>query len=210
MYPPCSLFPAARAAGGASARVTSSPVTPITVETWFNDNDPTADDQNITVNRDGTVSGNLQFDDADMPNDVLTVNTTPTSGPSHGSLILNADGTFEYTHDGLGTEPDAFTYEVQDALDRTATATVHITVEGDQPTGEIDYRRIDDLDSAGENWFYFTAFRDGIFTVLLQAGNIGPSTRVELHTGTEGNLQLLESGSDRVTMIRSRPDSRWQ
>ena len=50
--------------------------------------------------------------DAALPSDVLTVSLV--SGPSNGSLILNADGTFDYTHDGSTVATDSFVYEVTD------------------------------------------------------------------------------------------------
>ena len=39
--------------------------------------------------------------DADLPNDTLTA--ILVTGLAHGSLTLNADGTFSYTHDGSET-----------------------------------------------------------------------------------------------------------
>jgi VCBS repeat-containing protein len=70
--------------------------------TAVNDNDPEADDESFTVAEGGTATeadldvGTTLLDgdtDADLPNDTLTVETTPTSGPSYGALVLNADGT---------------------------------------------------------------------------------------------------------------------
>ena len=66
--------------------------------------------------------------DIDLPNDTLTVNTTPVAGPSFGVLTLNANGTFSYTHDGSENFTDSFTYEVSDAVGNTDTATVTITI----------------------------------------------------------------------------------
>ena len=41
------------------------------------------------------------------------MNTTPVVGVSFGTLTLNADGTFSYTHDGSENFTDSFTYEVR-------------------------------------------------------------------------------------------------
>ncbi len=65
--------------------------------------------------------------------------TTPqVSGPSHGLLVLNADGTFSYTHDGSENFVDAFVYEVCDdgnpVLCATATVALSITPVNDPPT----------------------------------------------------------------------------
>lgn len=64
--------------------------------------------------------------DPDFPNDdwVLAV----ISGPTHGSLTLNTDGTFSYTHDNTENLSDAFTYQITDNGGLFATATVTILV----------------------------------------------------------------------------------
>ena len=53
--------------------------------------------------------------DTDLPNDTLTVNTTPVVGAAHGALVLYADGTFDYTHNGSENFSDSFTYQLDDA-----------------------------------------------------------------------------------------------
>ncbi|MFN2158132.1 MAG: Ig-like domain-containing protein, partial [Anaerolineae bacterium] len=80
---------------------------------------PTANDDSATVAEGGAVStvdgtyASVLHDDTD-PDSTLTVNTTPVSGPSHGTLILNADGTFSYTHDGSENFSDSFVYQACD------------------------------------------------------------------------------------------------
>ena len=99
--------------------------------------DPVADNESFTVIEGGTATqadldvGTSLLDgdtDADLPGDTLTVNTTPVVDVSHGTLTLNADGTFSYTHDGTENFTDSFTYEVSDGAGGTDTATVTITV----------------------------------------------------------------------------------
>ncbi|MCB1800626.1 MAG: tandem-95 repeat protein [Gammaproteobacteria bacterium] len=110
-----------------------------------NDNDPVADDESFTVVEGGTATqadldlGISLLDgdsDADQPNDTLTINTTPVSGPSHGALTLNGDGTFSYTHDGSENFSDSFVYELRDAdggVTDTATVNITITPQNDTP-----------------------------------------------------------------------------
>ena len=114
--------------------------------TPVNDNSPVADTESFTVLEGGTAteadldSGTSLLDgdtDLDLPNDTLTVNSTPVSGPSFASsFTLNANGTFSYVHDGSENFIDSFTYEVSDALGNTDTATVTITITpvNDAPT----------------------------------------------------------------------------
>ena len=69
----------------------------------LNDNTPVADPESFTVAEGGTAteadldSGTTLLDgdtDLDLPNDTLTVNTTPVADVSHGTLTLFANGTF--------------------------------------------------------------------------------------------------------------------
>ena len=56
------------------------------------------------------------------------------TGPSFASsFVLNADGTFSYTHDGTENFSDSFTYIVSDANGGvTDTGTVTITINPGQ------------------------------------------------------------------------------
>ena len=118
--------------GGAQ---TATGVVHITVNS-VND-DPVADNESFTVVEGGTATeadldaGASLLDgdtDADLPGDTLTVNTTPVVDVSHGTLTLNANGTFSYVHDGTENFTDSFTYEVSDGAGGTDTATVTITI----------------------------------------------------------------------------------
>ena len=112
----------------------SSPVTSTITVTDTND-PPVANDDTINVDEGGTattlVGGAatvLQNDtDSDLPGDTLTVSLE--SDVSYGSLTLNPDGTFSYTHDGSENLVDSFTYSVTDAaLETSNTATVTINI----------------------------------------------------------------------------------
>ena len=62
------------------------------------------------------------------------------TGPDHGHLTLNRDGTFTYTHDGgRASQQDLFTYRVKDsagALSNEATVTIAVTGVNAGPVGE--------------------------------------------------------------------------
>ncbi|MBY0309049.1 MAG: tandem-95 repeat protein, partial [Phycisphaerales bacterium] len=87
----------------------------------------TAEDHAVTVDLGGSVS------DIDTAAGELVVSMV--DGPSHGSVVQNADGTFEYTpvQDYFG--PDSFTYRVRDGSESSNVGTVSITVteENDAP-----------------------------------------------------------------------------
>ncbi|HEV8274297.1 MAG TPA: Ig-like domain-containing protein, partial [Streptosporangiaceae bacterium] len=64
--------------------------------------------------------------DSDPDGDTLSA--VVASGPSHGSLTLNANGSFTYTPDANYSGPDSFTYRASDATLASNLATVTITV----------------------------------------------------------------------------------
>ena len=58
---------------------------------------PVIDNEYLTTNVNNSVGGDLT-DSGDFDSDGnLVVTTTPTSGPTNGSIVINSDGTFTYT-----------------------------------------------------------------------------------------------------------------
>lgn len=110
-------------------------------------NPPDAVDDSYSTPLNTPVTGeNIMDNDSDPDGDDITVNTTPISGPSHGNVTLNADGTFTYTPNNGYTGTDSFDYEICD--DGTPSmcdqATVNITIttnndsDGDGCTDDVD------------------------------------------------------------------------
>jgi VCBS repeat-containing protein len=64
--------------------------------------------------------------DTDADGDALTA--TVASGPAHGTLTLNTNGSFTYTPASAYSGGDSFTYTASDGAARSAAATVTITV----------------------------------------------------------------------------------
>ena len=114
----------------------------VSVEVVCN-NGPIAIDDTFFVTQDGVVSGTVAANDLDFEDPKADLTYTVLAAPSNGTLTLNADGSFDYDHDGT-TAPssDTFTYTVCDnhgtiqppsdpaTLPRcvTATATINITL----------------------------------------------------------------------------------
>jgi VCBS repeat-containing protein len=86
-----------------------------------NDAYTTAEDTVLAPSAPG-VLGN----DTDPDGDTLT--TTLGAGPTHGTVTLNANGSFTYTPAANYNGPDSFTYTAKDATTTSAPATVAITV----------------------------------------------------------------------------------
>lgn len=81
----------------------------------------TAQDTPLNVTAPG-VLGN----DTDADGDALTA--VLVSGPSNGTLTLNADGSFTYTPEAAFTGSDSFTYRANDGTVDSGVATVTLTV----------------------------------------------------------------------------------
>ena len=64
--------------------------------------------------------------DGDLDGDDLTV--SPVSGPEHGTLTLDDDGSFTYQPEADYNGPDAFTYTVSDGSFDSNAATVTLSV----------------------------------------------------------------------------------
>ncbi len=110
----------------------------VTIEVRSTAGAPTPQDDNFTTFTDSPVSGNVLLNDTDPNADPLTVTTTPVSGPSNGTLVLNEDGTFDYTPNAGFEGIDTFEYEVCDDSGACSTATVTIDVVPDPTPGEND------------------------------------------------------------------------
>ncbi|HQU65314.1 MAG TPA: Ig-like domain-containing protein, partial [Flavobacteriaceae bacterium] len=100
------------------------------------------------------VSGNVLDNDFDPEGDNQTVDTgvTPVSGPSNGTLSINADGTFTYTPNSGFVGNDQFVYEIVDdnfseGAPARDQATVYITVGGIRNTTDA----IDDINDTFVN-----------------------------------------------------------
>jgi VCBS repeat-containing protein len=98
-----------------------------------NDSYSTGEDQALNVAAPG-VLGN----DADIDGGALRA--VLVSGPSHGAVTLNADGSFSYTPASNFSGADSFTYAANDGSDNSSAATVSIAVipANDAPVAESD------------------------------------------------------------------------
>ena len=100
----------------------------------FVNSPPAAKNNAYTTDEDTALSGNVLTDntgdgvDSDPDGHSLTVDIVPLTGPTNGTLVLNADGSFTYTPNLDFDESDTFIYRVSDGHDATATASVTITV----------------------------------------------------------------------------------
>lgn len=99
---------------------------------------PVAVADSYTVGEGATLSPvapGVLGNDTDADGDALTA--VKVSDPAHGTLTLNADGSFVYTHDGSETTSDSFRYLTSDGTADSGVATVTITVTAVNDAPEI-------------------------------------------------------------------------
>src|SRR5207249_1306355 len=134
--------PDAKCSGTATVSITVTPV----------NDPPVANNDSATVAEGGTVTvldstaASVLANDTDAEANTLTA--TKLSDPAHGSVTLNADGTFSYSHDGSETTTDSFTYKTCDngttngspdaKCSGTATVSITVTPVNDAPAANND------------------------------------------------------------------------
>jgi VCBS repeat-containing protein len=140
-----------------------------------NDAYTTAEDTPLVVGAPG-VLGN----DTDVDGDPLTAKLV--SGPSHGTLTFNADGSFTYTPAADFNGTDSFVYRANDgqADSLNATVTLTITPVNDPPVA------VDDAYSVNQ---------DGVLDVGATAPPFGnPVLRYGFDEASSGTAAALDSG----------------
>src|SRR4029453_16279878 len=105
-----------------------------------NDAYTTDEDTALTVAAPGGVGNDTDADSS-------TLTAAAVTGPAHGTLTLDPDGSFTYTPAANYNGPDTFTYRASDGSAQSSPATVTITVTAvnDPPAATNDaYRTNED------------------------------------------------------------------
>ena len=105
---------------------------------------PVAADDAATTDEETAVTVEVLANDTDVDGDALTVDDV--TSPSHGTVIVNADGTITYTPPTDFNGVDRFTYTVADGAGGTAEASVTVTVSpvNDLPVAADDAATTDE------------------------------------------------------------------
>ncbi|MBI1194089.1 MAG: tandem-95 repeat protein, partial [Bacteroidetes bacterium] len=144
---------------------------------------PVAVDDVITLDEDGSVSGSVATNDSDT--DGPSVIITTVSGPSNGSLTLNADGSFTYTPDPDFFGTDTVTYSYCDGglpnLCDTAILVITVNPINDAPVA------VDDVASTPEE----TAVSGNVASNDSDVD--GPSLDITLLSGPSNGLFSLNA-----------------
>ena len=156
---------------------------------------PTTNPEVISVINGGTVitlndgiTTSVLDNDSDPENNPITAQLVTTT--VNGTLILNANGTFSYTHDGSATSTDTFLYRATDGF--IAGNTVSVTIYINNPPVAVT-ETIAVLEAGTA-----TTLNDGVTTSLLANDTDGdgdPLTAVLVTNPTEGTLTLNPDGT---------------
>jgi VCBS repeat-containing protein len=137
--------------------------------------------------------------DTDANHDPLTAQLDTTT--THGSLTLNANGSFTYTpgEDTVGT--DTFTYHANDGTANSNIVTVTITVQAG-----CDGRRATQIGTAGKDVLGGTGGND---VIVGLGGNdvIEPGSGVDIVCGGSGNDSVRAGSGDDVVFGGSGDDT---
>ncbi|WP_337101055.1 tandem-95 repeat protein [Paenibacillus sp. YIM B09110] len=166
------------------------------------------EDQTLTV----TTANSILLNDTDNEGNTLTA--VLVSGVSHGSLTLNADGTFTYTAVANYVGSDSFTYMANDGTSNSNVATVTLTVSAvnDAPaigtnagltvaengTGVIGTMQLEalDVDTAAANLTYTlkAAPSNGVLRKNgIELAVSGTFTQVDINSGL---IDYVHDGSE--------------
>ncbi|NNJ92111.1 MAG: cadherin-like domain-containing protein, partial [Gammaproteobacteria bacterium] len=128
-------------------------------------NAPNALKDSFEVNEDSVLTGSLA--DNDRPSDDGGNVWSVASNPSHGTVSVNADGTFSYTPDANYNGEDSFTYTITDIDGDVSTATVTINVAAVNDLPEINS---DSAETILNSYFYINDGSGNLAKVNLITG----------------------------------------
>jgi VCBS repeat-containing protein len=164
--------------------------TPATVTLTVVQGAPVANADSYSVNQNTTLTvalgSGVLVNDTDPSNLPLTASVVSTT--SHGSLSLNADGTFTYTPTAAYHGTDTFTYKAYDGSLYSSPATVTITVAQLAPTATADGY------SVNENTTLTVTAGSGVLANDTDPSNLTLTATVVSAT-SHGTLMLSSDGS---------------
>src|SRR5207244_3038711 len=124
--------------------------------------------------------------DSDAEGDSLSA--VPISGPSHGTLALNADGSFIYTAAANFNGTDTFTYSANDGFADSTPVTVTLTVNP-----------VNDAPVAGDDSIATDEDTAAIIAVLENDGDVDGDALTITNASTPAHGSAVVNGSGTIT-----------
>jgi VCBS repeat-containing protein len=159
---------------------------------------PVANNDAYSVNEGGTINyaapGVLANDtDSDGPSKSAVL----VSGPANASsFVLNADGSFQYVHNGGETTSDSFSYRVSDGFlnSNVATVSIAITPVNDAPVANNDAYSVNEGATLnGSSVLANDTDPDSSLTAVLVSGPANASSFV---LNANGTFTYVHNGSE--------------
>ncbi len=150
---------------------------------------PDALDGAASGTRGNVVTGQLAATDADGD---VPLTFALGQGPAHGTVEIDADGSYRYTPAAGYVGQDSFTFTVSDGFGGTDTATLSLTIAPSTAVGPelIVNGGFEDLTGAndGAAWGYRNTNPAGVIPGWVNTGD----NRAEIHRDTVGGIGALE------------------
>jgi VCBS repeat-containing protein len=170
---------------------------------WRLNSPPAANADAYTADSNGSLTvaaaaGVLANDTDPDAADAGHLTAAVVSGPSHGTLTLNADGSFTYTPAAGYTGPDSFTYQASDGIDPSNVAAVSLNVQDLFTSGGLQ-SGLDSLPNGGTVTVQATTVQQA-HDVIAAANALDPVT-------TPASTVVVDLGSQTVqdTIINVPP-----
>ncbi|MCA9170814.1 MAG: tandem-95 repeat protein, partial [Planctomycetales bacterium] len=163
----------------------------VTIEVANSNDPPTTAEDSYTTAEDTTLTvdaaNGLLANDSDIDGDTLTASLA--NQPSHGTVTINADGSFTYVPDTNYNGSDSFAYRVSDG-----------TVVSDPVSVQVTVTAVDDLPLAVSDTY--TVNEDAVLTVAADGGVLANDTDPDgtltvsvTASPSNGTLSLSADGS---------------
>ena len=153
------------------------------------------------VNEGQSVNLNLAANDNDADNAIDLTSVSITAGPVNGSLVVNANGIVDYTHDGSETLSDSFSYTIRDAsgaASNTAIVSLSINPQNDAPVASADSGSVNEGQSVNINLAANDTDVDNAIDLssitIIAAANNG-----SLVVNTDGTVDYTHDGSETLS-----------
>ncbi|WP_346842270.1 retention module-containing protein [Metapseudomonas otitidis] len=146
---------------------------------------PIASPSSISTDEDTPVDGRVTGRDID--GDTLTYSIANGNGPQHGTVVMNADGTYTYQPAKDFNGSDAFTVTISDGNGGTTTSVVTVTVKpvNDAPVAPNSTASVDE---------------DGTLTSRIPATDVdGDRLTYTVKTGTANGTLTLDPNTGEYT-----------